>query len=37
MSAIPVGEIYSNHCGSGRVDALAAMDYVRNHFRKKLN
>jgi subtilisin family serine protease len=33
MSAILIDGSYNNKCGAGRVDAVAALDYVLKHFR----
>lgn len=35
MSAVPIDSTgFGNHCGAGRVDALAAVSYLRTHFKR---
>ena len=34
MTAVPVAGEFTNRCGAGRVDVLAALEYVRRHFVK---
>lgn len=33
MSAVNVGEEFTNQCGSGRLDVQAAVNYVKEHFK----
>ncbi len=37
MSAIPVGDGYNNKCGGGRVDAVAAVNFVLTNFQHSLH